>query len=229
MRIQFTTLLVLLLCACIPTHAAIARSGSCSAAATSCTFSSTSTGALKFVLAIGTAGNTPTVPGTFTSLTSVSSVSGAFSYVIGCNVSSSSGDTATGTWTNASNVLGWSYTGTATGTTSNCPTTGVGGSKADSSGGSTTVKYDAITMTHSDGSSWVVGVAMGSSTTPGAPTGMSSFVTNGSSRISDTNGGVSSWSQQTVTVTSQIWASFVLEVLAPSVSGAQVGGFIPGP
>lgn len=206
-----------------PAWAAIARDGSCEAATSSCTFSATATGDLKIVIAITSASTLATLPSGWTTIATCvggqSSGCGGTtgtirSFRVGCNVSSSSGDTGTGTWTNSSSILAASYSGTAVGTTGNCNTTGIGGKATDAAQSSTTVNYDAITLSNTDNTSWVLGGAVGTGSLPAAPTGMTSVVSTGvGSRLSDTNATASSWTLKTVTVTSGTWVSFVGEIL----------------
>jgi hypothetical protein len=188
----------------------IGEDGTCSVtSATSCTFSATATNDLKIVIAYGSSTTTPTVPGTMTAV--FSSTAAPHHFVVACNRSSSSGDTGSGTFTNAVAITGVSYSGAATGTTANCNTTGVGANAIDGAS-SSTFRYDALTLNHTDGTSWVAGGGTASSA-PGAPSGMTSRVSNSIASMSDTNGVVSSWSQQTVTVGAAAWASYTLEIL----------------
>ncbi len=205
----------------------ISRTGSCSAAVTSCTFSATATGDLKIVFAYRSGSTTaPTLPAGWTSIATGSvgffGTTGAFR--IGCNVSASGADTATGAWTNASGVVGISYAGTAVDTTANCNTTGIGATATSSAQTSTTVTYPTITLDDSSGSSWVAGF-MGDSTSSNTctPTGMTS-VTSTAERGSDTNAGVSSWpAGKTCSVTSSTWMSYVAEILAKTQTRQNIG------
>jgi hypothetical protein len=133
-----------------------------------------------------------------------------------------SGDTGTGTWTNATNVVVHVYRG--------IDSTPIGAS-AVSGGSSTTVTYSALTLQVTDGTSWVAGFAGHRSTdttieTP--PTGMTnrSDSLNATAELAghDTNGGVASWSQGTVSVggTSSGWRSCTVEIRAapPPTLGA---------
>jgi hypothetical protein len=124
------------------------------------------------------------------------------------------GDTTTGTWTNATSVVVHVYRGV----------TAIGGS-ASASGASTTVSYPALTMQAAQGTSWVAGFAGHRSVdtaleTP--PTGMinRSDVVDATDEAAghDTNGGVTSWTLQTVSVggTSSGWFGSTVELIATS-------------
>lgn len=156
--------------------------------------------------------STPTVPTGWTSIkTNVTNSAGA---VAAWKIAVSSTDTS-GTWTNATGLVCMVYRGTN-------QTAPIGGS-ATNTAASTTVNYPALTMTVTNGSSWVVGVAAHRSTnttieTP--PTGMTNRadLVGGSDEVvgHDTNGGVSSWSSTNVSVggTSSGWASVTFELVA---------------
>ena len=191
--------------------AGISATGSCDSTAggTSCTFNLTNTGDLKIVIAsVSTVTTAPSLPAGWTSILTVSTASGGVtgSARVGCNISSSSSDTGTGTWTNATRVTGVSYSGTVGATTANCNTTGIGGTASNSAKTSTSENYPTITMTNGTGTSWVAGLAGAASASSNCPpTGMSGragsqFAEN---LFNDTNGGVSSWSSTSCTVTSE--------------------------
>lgn len=123
---------------------------------------------------------------------------------IGFKIATATND-ASGTWTNASNLTCVVYT------SSNRTSGGslyVGGSASNSSI-NTTVNYPALTLTHTDNTSWAAGFAGTSVATAAlsthAPTGMT-FITNSNVTATtevcafDTNGTVSSWSSQNTTV-----------------------------
>ena len=226
-------LLLLLVIATSPVLASIARDGSCEANTTACTLSGTATGDIKVVIAVVVSGTPPSLPGSgWTNVTSAT-IGGVLSYRVGCNVSSSSADTGTGTWTSASRVAATSYSGTAVGTTGNCNTTGIGGAAANGATSSTTLTCSGLTLNVTNGTSWV-GCLMGSNGVfPGAcaPTGMTNVINNNAVQIADTNAGVSSWSAQTCSITSGNWSTYTLEILSAAAATAhtQVGAFVPGP
>lgn len=122
-------------------------------------------------------------------------------------------------WTNATQVIYLCYRGCLA---SGNPIGGFTGGGAQS----TTVSYPAVTMTDAGGSSWVVGVAGHRSTNTSlenAPTGMTQRLTqvDATDEVAafDTNGGVTSWSAQSVSVggSSSGWRSWTIELLAQPV------------
>lgn len=123
--------------------------------------------------------------------------------------------TASGTWTNATSVVFQVYRGVAL----NNP---IGGFAAGGAA-STSVAYNTFTLTDTGGTSWVVGFSGHRSTDTNlqnAPTGMTarSNVVDATDEAAghDTNGPVSSWSTQTVSVggTSSGWRSYTVELRA---------------
>lgn len=213
-------ILGLLLCA-IPSHAAIARDGHVTAATTSGTFTATATGDLKLVWAIASGVTAPTVPATFTSILTVGTTGGSGSSnitaVLACNVSSSSGDTSTGTFTGATELVGTSYSGTAVGTNANCNTTGVGTTVTNNLKASTTMSYLTMTLSNTSGSSWAAGFGGDHASPTCNPTTMTNVTTAGTgpeATANDTNTGASSWATATCTVTSSAWVTGVVEILA---------------
>ena len=197
-----------------PLSAAISHTGSCANNSTSCTLSATATGDLKVVYAVNS--TAATIPTLASGWTLIESKAGAgqvtMAEITACQVASSSSDTGTGTWTNATLITGISYAGTNVGTTANCNTTGVGGHSFASANASTTMNYQTITM--SGTISWVNGSAAGSASSTCVPSGMTQ-VTGSSSGITanDTNGIVSSWATTGCTVTSEKWIEETIEIL----------------
>ncbi len=210
--------LAFLLCAA-PCWAGISRDGYL-AGGSSGTFTATNAGSLKIVFALRNNNATPpSLPSGWTTIASGTTANFTGSYRIGCNVSSSSSDTSSGTWTNASVVVGLSYSGTKAGTTANCNTTGTGGG-AESDTATTTVTYAGITMSVSSGSSWVAGLegspASAHTCTPAGMTLVHSENTHGS-LSADTNAGVTGWSTTTCGVAGSFNnATYVIEILAAS-------------
>lgn len=221
-----TTVLIICLCLVgfsIKAAGAISRDGTCTAATTSCTFSATATNSLKLIFAYRSGSTTaPTLPAGWTTITtlatSATGTTGAMR--IGCNYSSSSGDTGSGTWTNATSVTGISYSGTVVGTTATCNITGIGAISSNQAKASTTVNFAALVMHDSHSNSWVTGF-VGSNVTACTPSGMTSQVTaNSSTNIgNDTNATVSGWSSTNCTISSGTWITAVVEVMAPTSGG----------
>lgn len=113
--------------------------------------------------------------------------------------------TTSGTWTNATELVCMVYRGAK-----------IPGAFLAGSGASTTISYPTLTLNRTDGSSWVVGVAGHRSATnvEVAPTGMTNRAFTGTEAAGhDTNGTVTSWSQQTVTVNANSgWRSWTVEL-----------------
>lgn len=209
-------LTILILALSLGAAAAVTRASNCTSVSATCTFGSASTGDLQIVFAFS--GSTlPTLPANWTSL---GSATNAPDSIIGCHVAANGSDTAS-TWTNATRVIGLSYSGTAVGTSANCNTTGIGGSSILSfvSTG-TTYTFGTITMTSGN---WVAGFSNANNGTPCATTtnltGTPITVASANQRgaANDSNGGISSFSSQTCTGTSGTpHYTNVLEILAPA-------------
>jgi hypothetical protein len=199
--------------------ATVARDGSCSAAAASCTFNATSPGDLKIVFAYRSASTTaPSLPSGWTSIATFATATGGTTaaVTVGCEVSSSSGDTGSGTWTNANGVVGVSYSGTNVGTTANCNQTGIGQLALNSAKTSATADFPTLNPMMYGSGSWAVGFTGNSAGGVCTPSGMSAVATAGSGPailVSDTNAPTSSWPDQTCPVTSGTWIDYVLEVV----------------
>lgn len=169
----------------------------------------------------------PTVPSPFTAVTAGTGSGGggaANSSVVGSFVATGSG-TSSGTWTNATSVVFHVYRSTQ----------GVG-AIAGTNGSSTTITYPALGLNVTNGSSWVAGFAGHQSTDVAittAPSGMTnrSSVSDATDEAAghDTNGGVSSWSQQTASVggTSASWRSWTVEILDADTDPPTVTTFSP--
>lgn len=173
-------------------------------------------GDLFIVIAFRDGSNsTPTLPAGWTQLeTNTTNSAGA---LLAYKIAASTSETASG-FTNATHVDLHVYRGTGTLSI---------GDTAVATGIGTTVDYPALTMVTTDGSSWVVGMAGHRSVntsleTP--PTGMTnqSNVVNAGDEVAghDTNGGVTSWSLQSVSVsgTSSGWVGFTAEIQEASTS-----------
>lgn len=207
---------------------AISRNGSCSAAATSCTFSGTATNSLKIVFAFHSAAATiPTLPAGWTSIASgVSGTTGG--YQVACNASSSAGDTGTGTWTNATGVAGLSYAGIRSIiTTANCNNMVVGVTSA-SNATSSTASFAAVAPVYTNNTSWMVGFLGNTASSVCNPAGMSRVTATGTVMADDTNATVSTWATTTCAVTSGTWMSFVAEIMDSNPSTCNMVGACDG-
>ena len=195
----------------------ISRTGSCSAATSSCTLSAAATGNLNLFFAYSSGSSTPpSLPSGYTSIATGNANNGGTtgSYLLYCKVASSPFDTSSGTAQNASAVAGVSYTGTTVDTLAvpgtDCPVTGVSILVQNSAASSTTITYGGLTVENPN--NWIVaflGDSAGSACTSSNLTGVSSA---GGVAVSDSNGTVSSFSQGTCSVTSSTWISVVLQV-----------------
>src|ERR1019366_3578322 len=189
---------------------AISYSQSASAAATSATLVSTAAGDLILVCAYRSNSQTPpTVPGTYTSI--VSRADGlTASLVVGYRISTG-GETSTGTWTNATHVIAIVYKGAAA--------VGSHSGGNDGTGTSTTITYGSLTLNVADGSSWVAGFGGAVSATAGLTGTTTAFTANRKNFTLfnglDTNGGVSSFANQTLAfTTASVWVSETIEIKA---------------
>lgn len=166
----------------------------------------------------------PTVPSPFTAVTAGTGSGGgatANASVVASFYATGSG-TSSGTWTNATSVVFLVYRGAKS----------AGAIAGTSNTNSSSVVYPTLTLQVTNGSSWVAGFAGHQSTNTTletAPTGMTNRATVADATDEaaghDTNGAVSSWSQQTVSVggTTASWRSWTVEILdgdevAPTVS-----------
>jgi len=197
----------------LPTWAAISRTGSCSALSTTCTLSASNAGDLVVVVAFGNSG-TISRPAGWTQI--ATSTAGTITFLAACE--ESTGSTTIGTWTSAGEIVAASYGGTAVGTSSNCNTTGVGGTgEANSTSLTTSVTCEGVTMSRNSGSSWVACFEGLTANEAGCtPTGMTAFASSVNRVIgNDTNGGTTTWSNTTCSVGSstEYWA-FTAEILA---------------
>lgn len=123
-----------------------------------------------------------------------------FRYAIGTGI------TTSGTWTNATEIVCLVYRGVI------LPGASAGGSGT----ATTTISYPALTLQRTNGSSWVVGVA-GHRTANNveiAPSGMINRIATGTEAAGhDTNGVVTSWTLQNVTVNaSSAFRSWTVEL-----------------
>lgn len=131
-----------------------------------------------------------------------------------------------GTWSNATELVLQIYR----------PTSGnqaAIGANAGLSGSSTTLTYSALTLQDTSGASWVA--AFGQSKTSGVglssmPSGLTQRqdeVGTGELVGGDTNGGVSSWSAHTDTITTSVWKAFAIEIKDVTPPGGDAWSNVP--
>lgn len=164
----------------------------------------------------------PTKPAAYTDV--ISAASGNNGFILGSLIATSSSE-VTGTWTGAESILVQIYR-SSTGTLS------IGSAPAAFTNFGTLIEYGAITLDDTSGSSWVVGFAGHRSNNVNlslAPTGMvnRTFDTPALSRAGghDTNGGVTSWSSQSVEGggSASSWHSTVAEIVETAGGGSTTG------
>lgn len=138
---------------------------------------------------------------------------------LGYKIAQSSSET-TGTWTNATSVIFAVYRGVKQSTP-----LGVNAGTNDSS---STISFPALSLSVTNGSSWVVGFAGHRSTNVAIDTAPSSMINRNSvsdatdeAAIHDTDGGVTSWSAETASVggTSSGWSARTVEILEGPLVG----------
>lgn len=210
--------------ATLPAFGQLVLVGGCSAtAATSCTPAtvgghSFASGQFIYTFAFRTATTAPTLSSspTFTALDTASASTSSFRS--GCAVSTSSSPSS-GTWANATRVVTLIYSGSPATTTANCASSGVGGkTTAGTSGTTSTITYTGITLTHGDGSSWVIGAAGGSAAVCTPATILHSEESATDLVGNDTNGGVTSFSTLTCTGSAGNWKSDTVELLSTTLA-----------
>jgi hypothetical protein len=188
----------------------ISHIGSAAAAAASVTLPAHQPGDLIIVFAARSAGAAPeTVPSLPTGWTSIGTSQRDFwATRVGYKVATSSSET-TGTWTNAVRIAALVYRGTD-------PTAPIGATATAGSTSGNVATYPALAL--SGVTPWVVGVA-GHRTADNvevAPAGMMNRVSNGAGgevAAHDTNGSVSSWSGQTVSLSgTSAWDAWTIEI-----------------
>jgi len=194
----------------------ISRVQNVSANASSATLSSTTANDLIVVFAYNNASTTaPTLVSGYTSL----DTQGPGGSANGCRLAyklSGGGETTTGTWTTATNVVAHVYRGQIT--------SGAGGANgigflAAATGNSAIFSWTGTTLGVTDGSSWVAGFGGAKSATAGVngnSTG-GTVLTNATAQTiitgKDTNAGVASFSTTTLTfTTSSRWITEAVEI-----------------
>ncbi|TLY39614.1 MAG: DUF2341 domain-containing protein, partial [Nitrospirae bacterium] len=199
--------LLLVLAFASPAWAALSRVSKASAQANSVAITTPSVGDLILVFAHRDGSTTaPTLATNYTNINS--SGANTNSSRIGYKISDGT-ETTSGTWTNATSVAVVVYRGQHA--TTPIGATGSGGASSNA------IAYNTFTLQVTDGTSWVVGVGgHRTATNVGqAPTGMQLQTSATDVAASDTNGGVSSWSTQSVTVNaSSGWSSWAIEIRA---------------
>lgn len=160
----------------------------------------------------------PSLPSGYTNKLTKSESGFNVSCRVGYKIAASDSETS-GTWTNATSLICQVYRGVD-------QTTPLGGSSSyntTDAGYDNVIEYRTITMSNTSGSSWVAGFAGHEETNTSletAPTGMvnRTNVVDATDEAAghDTNGGVTSWSTQTVSAGGTLggWCSAVVEILA---------------
>ena len=153
--------------------------GSAEAAATSVTLPTHAAGDFIFIVAYGS--TRPTVPAGWTTLKEFATYFNNRLCVAAYKAAAGTSEVS-GTWTNADYMTAAVYDGVAS----------VGGSSATQSTSNTT--YPGVTMSESDGTSWVVGVGVGNGSMTAVPSGMTfRDGTNTFMGWHDTASGVTGW------------------------------------
>lgn len=170
-------------------------------------------------MACDDSGTPPTEPGGWTTIDSTNNaatVACIASYKIAASASETSG-----TWTNAVRMVSAVFRGQHA--------TPIGG-KNKTTGTGTTVTFPAVTMTVTDGTSWVLGLCITTTSSPTTycstpPSGMTNHTVSSATAykagIDSTNAGVTSWSSTDVTMTTGSWITFTIEVQAVSSATPQ--------
>jgi hypothetical protein len=160
------------------------KGASSSAGVDSISIPSHASGDMIVIGAVGGYNLIPTAPAGWTEIRSgYTGSTSKVGYIVSRKVAAS-GSEVSGTWNDATDMFVSVHDGVAS----------IGGSAAQA--GTSTVTFPAVTMSVSDGSSWVVGVAIRTSVTPAEMTNRTLLAAKGS--INDTSSGVSSWSAKSV-------------------------------
>lgn len=211
-------LLPLLLCA---TAWAVtpARTGYCTAQASTCTLSATATGDVQIAFVYRNSATPASVPSGWVSLGTKATTSGGTvgSGVVACHVASSSSDNAIAAFTNGTGISAASYGGTSGSTAIGCAP-GIGYVTLDAGKTATTANYAATTEDST--ANWFVGLMGGSTTSSCTPIGMTVVQAADNAapamRISDSNRAYSgSWPGVTCSITSSTRVTAVVELIAP--------------
>lgn len=214
----------------IPASASVSRLGS-GTGTTSFTLSGILTSTtLQIGFAFRTNATAPATPAGWTAIPTGNATAGVVtgtssSIKIACRISSTA---ASGTWTNATNVVGVAYGGVpSVSTSANCATflytlsaTGTDGlleckTSTNCTGASaTSIVWRALANATGDSTAWYAGFVGGSAASFCAPTGASSVATTGDVDLYDTNGTVSGFAGSTCTISSENYIQFGVEILA---------------
>lgn len=138
----------------------------------------------------------PSLPSGFTSIRAQQESGGGSSFRLGYKIAASGSETS-GNWTNATSLAVQVYR--------NVSDSPIGGN-AWSDGTTSSIIYPGVTLADADGSSWVAtfaGISINTSTIEAPPTGQvlrtnATDATNGEIAGFDTNGGITSWADQTI-------------------------------
>ena len=183
--------------------------GSQGAAAATVTIPAHQVGDLILIFAYRDGSNTaPTIPtagGTVPTWTTIGSTGANTNSSAFVRTTATATNHTSGTFTNATELICLVYRGAT-----------VGASAGGSGSATTSIAYPALTLQRTNNTSWVVGVAGHRTATNVelAPTGMTNRTSIGTEAAGhDTNGTVSSWTQQTVTVNaSSAYRSWTVEL-----------------
>lgn len=190
---------------------AISYINSATASATTVTIPTVAVGDLMLIFAHRTTTTAPTLP---TGWTNVANTSGnSNSMRVGYKFATSTSETS-GTWTNATLLEVVIYRNVASIGASTCTSTATG----------TSANVPALTLTKTDGTSWVAGnISTNQTTSISTPTGTSLRATKtGTSDMAisvDSNGGVTSWAAHSATLgSSGVHTQAAVELLAANFS-----------
>jgi chitobiase/beta-hexosaminidase-like protein len=162
----------------------------------------------------------PTLATSHTNITNGSSSTGASrSWRAGCSIAGSTGSVSTGTWTNATNIVAFTISGTGATSTGDCVTNGIGTVGTANNVSSATATYSALTMSASPTDSSNALLVMGSSTSGQTctPTGATVINNTGDVRASLANA-AGNWSTTTCAITSSVTTEIVIELKAALVA-----------
>jgi hypothetical protein len=184
---------------------------------TSCSLTGTHAATDIVIIWAYRAGSTtaPTL-GSGTNITNGSSSTGASrSWRASCLIAGTTGTVATGTWTNATNIVAFTSSGSGATTTANCVTNGIGTIGTANNVSSATATYSALTMSASPKDSSEALLLMGSSTSGQTctPTGATVLANTGDVRASHANL-TGNWSTTTCSITSSVTTEIVIELKA---------------